>query len=226
MTAPWSATTLDGRTRHLPRPPHDLQPDPARPLVAASRPITDEEYERAWRGLYAGAVHRLDPAEAAAEIEHLQRERALYAGDLRSGELDPDEETVARNSIAVIDVQLADLERHARRLLRAELPDACLRAPRPDFSRARYVDLVGLAETLTAQHAVRAGVGRYRIACPFHDDARPSLLIYPPGGGWYCFACQAGGPDAASFAAAFFATSQTAGLRFVEQLCDLPGAAA
>ena len=29
--------------------------------------------------------------------------------------------------------------------------------------------------------------------CPFHDDRRPSLLVYPETQSWYCFACDAGG---------------------------------
>jgi hypothetical protein len=37
--------------------------------------------------------------------------------------------------------------------------------------------------------------GRNRkVRCPFHDDARPSLHLYPTGDrGWCCFACRRGG---------------------------------
>jgi len=29
--------------------------------------------------------------------------------------------------------------------------------------------------------------------CPFHDDRRPSLLVYPQTSSWFCFSCDAGG---------------------------------
>ncbi|MYH40386.1 MAG: toprim domain-containing protein [Chloroflexi bacterium] len=29
--------------------------------------------------------------------------------------------------------------------------------------------------------------------CPFHDDRRPSLLVYPSTSSWFCFACDVGG---------------------------------
>ena len=29
--------------------------------------------------------------------------------------------------------------------------------------------------------------------CPFHDDRRPSLLVYPATKSWFCFACDVGG---------------------------------
>lgn len=32
-----------------------------------------------------------------------------------------------------------------------------------------------------------------RCTCPFHDDRRPSMLIYPHNRGYYCFVCNAGG---------------------------------
>jgi DNA primase len=37
--------------------------------------------------------------------------------------------------------------------------------------------------------------GRNRkVRCPFHDDARPSLHVYPTGErGWCCFSCRRGG---------------------------------
>lgn len=32
-----------------------------------------------------------------------------------------------------------------------------------------------------------------RCLCPFHNDRRPSMKIYPHGRGYYCFSCGAGG---------------------------------
>jgi hypothetical protein len=33
----------------------------------------------------------------------------------------------------------------------------------------------------------------WKIHCPFHDDAEPSLHIYDAGRGWFCFGCRRGG---------------------------------
>ena len=32
----------------------------------------------------------------------------------------------------------------------------------------------------------------YCCRCPFHEDQRPSLYIYPETNSWYCFGCGAG----------------------------------
>ena len=40
---------------------------------------------------------------------------------------------------------------------------------------------------------VRPGRNR-KVHCPFHDDERPSLHVYPTGErGWCCFSCRRGG---------------------------------
>jgi DNA primase len=99
-------------------------------------------------------------------------------------------------------------------------PPARIRADLgPRFAAARYADLVGLAETLTAQPARKCGT-RYRMVCPFHaGDRDPSLVIYPPGKGWHCFGCGKGG-DAVTFCREFFRTSVVEALLLVEQLAD------
>jgi hypothetical protein len=43
-------------------------------------------------------------------------------------------------------------------------------------------------EVLAGRTPNRAG----KIACPFHDDHRPSLQLYPDGS-FYCFGCRRGG---------------------------------
>lgn len=215
MAAPWSAATPTGLPARLPAGRHG---------PANTRPLTDEEYERAWKHLYASTVTDLTPAELAHEIARAERERALLAADLAAGD-SPLPTATLRHGIAFWDAQLAVLNRQAQRLLRATLPPPTSQLPAPNFDRARYADLVGLAESLTGSPARKTGPGRYRVACPFHDDREPSLVIYPPGQGWWCFVCQRGGPDATSFAAAFFGCTQIEGLRWVETVCDLPGAA-
>lgn len=44
--------------------------------------------------------------------------------------------------------------------------------------------------------------------CPFHQDKKPSLKIYPNGKGFYCFACGAGG-DQIKLAALYMGVSNT-----------------
>lgn len=183
--------------------------------------LTAEEYEAAWKALRRYNVYLLTSDEVKAEFRHLERERAVAMGDLRARELGADGASIARNTVAMIDIQMEDMRRHARRLSRAELPREKPDGPPPDFGRARYVDLVGLAETLLGEAAVKTGRGRYRIRCPFHDDASPSLVIYPPGLGWYCYVCGAGGSDAVSFVARLKHTTQIEALRWVEELCDV-----
>lgn len=36
-------------------------------------------------------------------------------------------------------------------------------------------------------------VSRGVILCPFHDDKKPSLKVYPGTRGWHCFVCGCGG---------------------------------
>lgn len=185
--------------------------------------LVAEERELARSCLRRFSNGELSPAELAIEIERWEQHRALLTGDLRAQDFAEHDAGTLAAGIAYVDLRLAELERQAKRVLRAGVSGRALVAA--DFDRAKYADLVGLAETITASPAVRSGNGRYRILCPFHDDTKPSLVIYPPGGGWWCPVCGRGGQDAASFCAEYFHCSQLEGLRFVEQLCDLVGAA-
>lgn len=56
-----------------------------------------------------------------------------------------------------------------------------------DIERARSVDCADLIEI---QKTVS---GRNWAVCPFHQDSNPSMLCYPNGRGYFCFACGAGG---------------------------------
>lgn len=58
----------------------------------------------------------------------------------------------------------------------------------------------------TEQAAIKYGYdpdSRHRILCPFHDDHKPSLMLYPGDRGWYCFVCGIGG-DVVGFVSKLF----------------------
>ena len=48
--------------------------------------------------------------------------------------------------------------------------------------------------------------------CPFHQDQRPSMKIYPDGKGYYCFSCGSGG-DQIKFVARYQAGGKYAAAR-------------
>lgn len=183
--------------------------------------LTREEREMARSALQRFHTNELSPAELAQEIERFEWHRALLTGDLAAQDYEERGAETLRAGIAYADVRLADLERQATRILRSDVagsPPLSI-----DFDAARYADLVGLAETLTGSVARKHGRDRHLIPCPFHDDRHPSLVIYPPGRGWWCPVCDRGGQDATSFAAEFFNCTQLEGLRVVQQMCDGAG---
>jgi hypothetical protein len=176
---------------------------------------TERELARAERERYQ--TFTMTPDELDLEIARWDVQITTYKVMLAERDYSLWDETTLRNGLAFARHRIDELTRQLNRLLRGgtRRPRQVFKA---DFDRARYVDLVGLAETLLATPAVATGNGRYRIRCPFHDDTRPSLVIYPPGQGWWCPVCHQGGQDAASFCAEFFQCSQLEGLAWVEQL--------
>lgn len=189
--------------------------------------LSDEEFraaERTWRQ-YTNTA--LDAGDLAAEIDYWLQERAVLRADLEARDFRWHDEPTLRGGIAYAEHRLAELvgpaERHARALRQPGYPPA--RATRnlaPRFEAAKYVDLVGIAEALTAQAAIPTGNGRHRMQCPFHDDRRPSLVIYPPGRGWHCFVCRKGG-DAVAFVSELQRLPAVEALALVEVLADVPG---
>jgi hypothetical protein len=169
----------------------------ANPTPTLLRNNAMESLTQTEKTLRSAALVRVDPADIPAMIDSELRHRALLLADLADPDLSGDETTALRNGVALADYHLqeyADLAaRHARA---ATVPGYGAVQPSDDlgprFAAARWVDLVGLAETLTAQTAVKTG-RRFRIRCPFHDDITPSLVIYEPGRGWHCFVCGVGG---------------------------------
>lgn len=168
----------------------------------------------------------LSPQELSEEVERTEYEIALCTGDLRAWDLElyGGDQEVALATLAWHEWHLEQLHRVVQRHLRARAHPT---APRPqyDWDRVRYVDLVGLAQTLLAQEGRKHGK-IWWFVCP-HGEKSSSLAVYPPGCGWYCFGCHRGGSDAVSFVAAWanqgLGCSQVEALAWVEQLCDLPG---
>ncbi|HWH94349.1 MAG TPA: DNA primase [Baekduia sp.] len=76
------------------------------------------------------------------------------------------------------------------------------------------VDMVDLVSTRTELR--RAGPGRYKGLCPFHDERTPSFSVNADEGFYHCFGCGVGG-DAFGFVMA------TEGLDFVGALESLAG---
>ena len=89
------------------------------------------------------------------------------------------------------DYELDELARRARGPARPP-PARSTTAPRePRHPLDRALLAIPAAEyvrALAGREPDRAG----KVACPFHDDHRPSLQLYDDGS-WYCFACRAGG---------------------------------
>lgn len=50
---------------------------------------------------------------------------------------------------------------------------------------------VSMPSVAAAYNLPRGRPGWFR--CPFHDDSHASMRVYPGAGGYYCFACGAGG---------------------------------
>jgi hypothetical protein len=145
------------------------------------------------------APERFDPADLPGLIRATARQRALWLADLDAGiDLDDDERRALLGGVALAEQHLAEYaalaDRHRRAMTQPGYgPVEPGESLGPRFDAARWVDQVDLYETLTGQAAIMTGNGRYRLRCPFHDDDRPSLVIYPPGRGWHCFVCGVGG---------------------------------
>lgn len=57
-----------------------------------------------------------------------------------------------------------------------------------DQIKLHEVEIVGSFVTLTPKSG-----NRWVGLCPFHEDSKPSLIVYGGGGGYHCFACGAHG---------------------------------
>lgn len=64
--------------------------------------------------------------------------------------------------------------------------------------------------------ALRRQGGRLAGCCPFHEERRPSFVVYPDSDSFYCFGCGAGG-DVISF------VRRTTGLGFLDAVAHLAG---
>jgi DNA primase len=96
--------------------------------------------------------------------------------------------------------------------------------PREDnsarFAAAKGVDQLTLFESVTGQSAIKSGPSNHRLPCPFHDDHDPSLIVYPPGRGWWCPVCGKGG-DAVAFVAEYYDCGMGEALDMIECRTDI-----
>lgn len=185
---------------------------------AAVQALSDDERDLARQARQRFATSELSPADLAIESERWEQHLRVLRAKLQAMD-DVDCTTrVLLNGIAYAEHRLEQITRQLGWVIRAS--GTRIQPLSVDFDAARHVDLVGLAETLLSAPARPTGRGRYRIRCPFHEDRTPSLVIYPPGEGWWCPVCGKGGQDAASFCAEYFHCSQVEGLRWVEQMAD------
>ena len=177
------------------------------------RHMTADEEAMATAALERFSVHELTPQQLAMEMTRWLREIAILEREDPAPERD--------GGIAYARRRAEDAYRRLKRMDRARAPYVAVSPlyERTDFDRARHADLVGLAETLLAQRGVKQG-HTYAFRCPFHDDRTPSLAIYPPGRGWFCFGCGAGGSDAVSFVARLRSLNNFEALALVEEMAD------
>jgi DNA primase len=69
---------------------------------------------------------------------------------------------------------------------------------KPDEEAGRLKSLVAIEDLIAQSVALRRSGKNFVGRCPFHNDHRPSLVVYPATQSFYCFACRASG-DAISF---------------------------
>ena len=181
------------------------------PINAAWAAAQREEKQLQRMALTRWDREGLTPGELLDEIEYLEQRLAVI-GDYPATRRRQDALAYYEKEVMTATYQLARLNRAGVR--RTEPPAS-------DFARIKYVDLVGLAQSLLGTEGRKAG-DRWVFPCFLHEDWEPSLVVYPPGGGWYCFQCNHGGQDAASFVAEYFSTTMVEGLRFVLEMCDVP----
>jgi hypothetical protein len=186
--------------------------------------LLPDDIAAAERALVRFANESLSPDELADELTYWRRQRTVWLGDVAAQDFTDCDEPALLAGISYAEHRLAELARQAERQVRAmQVPGYPPARPgddlTPRFRAARYVDLVSLVETLTGEPAIKSGSGRYRVSCPWHDDRRPSLILYPPGKGWWCPVCHKGG-DAVAFVAELKHCTAVEALRWVETLSD------
>jgi hypothetical protein len=204
-----------------------LTPDPTGRQVTVLPELSDVQLRDVWQSLYRFPLGNLSDADLAAETEYWTRLQMRLLSMIQASDFEEGDETILQNGIDHCELRLVEIQKEAERRLRVRHHPAypASRASAgltPRFEAARYCDLVGMIETLTAQAAIKTGNGRHRVRCPFHAGGReksPSLVIYPPGKGWHCFGCGRGG-DAVTFVQELRHCSAVEALRFVEQIAD------
>ena len=68
----------------------------------------------------------------------------------------------------------------------------------PDEEVEHIKSLVGIKDIISRYVPLRLSGKNFVARCPFHDDRRPSFVVYPTTQSFYCFGCHAAG-DVLSF---------------------------
>lgn len=169
------------------------------PLLPRRGVLDDRAIAAAITKLEDDSRWRIEPADLPEVVAAIERERRLHQMFLERGNLSPDDRQVQINGMRYCEQKLIELGPVVRfhNLAKTD-PSYPLGTPLPGlgprFDAARWADSVELIETLTGETATRRGTHHY-VRCPWHEDRTPSLVIYPPGRGWWCFVCGIGGSN-------------------------------
>lgn len=68
-----------------------------------------------------------------------------------------------------------------------------MQSPSCNYDPELYRKVKGAVSMQQAAEHCGLKVERGHCLCPFHQDRRPSMKIYPDGRGYYCFSCGSGG---------------------------------
>jgi hypothetical protein len=167
---------------------------------------------------------RLQERTNSAQVEIANRRLALaLAGDMASVDIarllrPPATRNYKHDApLPVRLIAYRDSARYGLAELTAALPD-----PRPPSTRRTGPALRAASRTTVDLKLLEIPPARYvraladrdpnragKITCPFHDDRRPSLQLYPDGS-FYCFGCRRGG-TIYDFAAHLWLTGRSEG---------------
>lgn len=93
-----------------------------------------------------------------------------------------------------LDVRKTNTKLNKLKQINAQL-EAIKYKRKPDVTEFDIIEarIKHLKDVLNFDPMINTGNGRFKVACPFHEDKTPSCVLYPHGKGFYCFGCNKGG---------------------------------